>query len=620
MRVAKPGVSTAEADLSVSLSGEALAARAGESVAAALVAAGRYGCRTTRSGAARGVFCGMGVCAECAVTIDGVGGRLACLEKVRPGMSIEPDPPARRFAASAAAAGAAAAGAAGAAGPDEKAPLLEEEVRCEVLVVGAGPAGLAAAVAARRAGAGVVVVDERSGAGGQYFKQPAFAVEEEALDRQYRSGRQLIAAALASGARLVSGVRVWGQDGPGTLLGAAPDRRYVFRAEALVISSGAFERAVPFPGWTLPGVMTTGAAQTLLRSYLVAAGRRVLVSGNGPLNIQVAAELVAAGVEVVAVAELARLYHPGNARFLAQMALTGQRQLLDGSRYLATLRRAGVQVLGGHAVVEVAGDGRAQVATLAPIGPDGRALQRGKRRVEVDAVCLGFGFVPSSELARSLGCVADLDERSGALVVRRDRAGRTSVPGVLVAGDGGRIGGAEVARASGTLAGIAAAEVARRRAGRRTPGRPGSRERLTLAAGRRRAELQLRRDEAFQGALWGLFAAPRLVEQLAEAGTIVCRCEEVTLSELERAAEPWLAAAGPLKRATRAGMGKCQGRYCSPVVTALAARRAGVAAGRLSGFMPQAPFLPVPVGAIAEAAPAPMQTTSPVEGRTFPER
>jgi NADPH-dependent 2,4-dienoyl-CoA reductase/sulfur reductase-like enzyme len=577
VRVTKPGITDAPEDATITFGGRPVPARTGESVAAALTAAGHYALRRTRRTGERGIFCGMGSCSDCAVQIDGDAGRLACMEKVVPGLEIEPNPAARRIDASS---------------PVTAPPgPLEELLETDVLVVGAGPAGLRAALAAARAGARTTVVDERSEAGGQYFKQPAgrlaLAVDEPALDPQYRAGRRLLDDVRESSVPLLPGTRVWGSSSPGELYAASGERRYVLRCQALVLATGAFERGLPFPGWTLPGVMTTGAAQTLLRSYLVAAGARVLVGGNGPLNFQVAAELAAAGVKVVALVEAASLFRPANVLYLARMGAAAPHYSAEGLSYLGALARGRVPILSRSAVVEVVGTGRAEVATVARLDATGRPVRSGLRDFEVDAVCLGLGFVPSSELARSLGCEHRLDERTGALVVARDRYGRTSVDGVWVVGDGGGIGGAQVAQAMGTLAGIDAA----RSVGRASNG--------ALVEERHLAEKELERSLRFQRSLWRLYASPPLLDQFATESTVICRCEEVTRAQLESAAEPWLAAAGSLKRATRAGMGKCQGRYCSAVLVAIAARRSSQPVGPYSGFIPQAPVTPVRASAIA---------------------
>ncbi len=580
MRVSKPGVLARPPDTTIVFEGEELPARTGESVAAALVAAGRLAWRETRTGSERGLWCGMGVCGECALTLDGVAGRLACLEAVRPGLEAQRNPALRTLSP------------APRSRPPAAAPPAEEVVECDLLVLGGGPAGLAAALAARACGLEVVVVDERRAPGGQYFKQPAFEVDEPELDAQYRAGRALVAEVRSSGARLLNGVRVWGHDGPHLLYGAGlpgsgDGRRFVLSGRALVLATGAYERGLPFPGWTLPGVMTTGAAQTLLRSYLVAAGQRVLVAGNGPLNLQVAAELAQAGAQVVAVAEAARIERPAGLGALARMAAAEPSLARRGAGYLAVLQRARVPVLSGTVIVAAEGRGRVAAATVARLDGEGRPRRGGRRSFAVDAVCVGYGFVPANELARSLGCELGLDPLSGVPVVRRDPAGRTSLDRVWVVGDGASIGGAEVARAGGTLAGLDAAAALGA-----PPGRSSERQRRT-------AQRRLARSTRFQDALWELYRSPRLLDQLATADTIVCRCEDVTEGEIAAACKPWIAAAGPLKRATRAGMGKCQGRYCSPIVVEAAARCAGTEPGPRSGFLPQAPALPVRVDQVA---------------------
>jgi NADPH-dependent 2,4-dienoyl-CoA reductase/sulfur reductase-like enzyme len=564
MRVTKPGITSATQETSITFEGHDVAARRGESVAAALVNAGYLGLRVTNSGAERGVFCGMGVCSDCAVTIDGQPGRLACMTKVESGMRVQKNPPLRPVDV------------------ESRGLVNEEVIDCEILVIGAGPAGLHAALSAARRGAQVVVVDERAALGGQYFKQPGghFEVDDEKIDHQYREGRQLIHALENAGVQFRLGTRVWGATPGAQVYATSVDRRLVLRARSLILASGAYERGVPFPGWTLPGVMTTGAAQTLLRSYLIAAGSRILVSGNGPLNLQVAAELTRAHVDVVAVAETASLWRPSNAGHLARMMAAAPAYGREGLAYVADLFRAKVPILARSAIVEARGEGRVEVAVVAKLDQTGHAIAGTEKTFDVDSVSLGFGFIASSELARSLGCAHHVDDASGSVVVDRDRSGRTSVEGVWVIGDGASVMGAQVAQSVGKLAGADAARFVTA-----SEGAADSRETA-------RAVRILTRQERFQRSLWRQFSGPRLVDQLATPSTIICRCEEVTLAEIDASLQSWLGSAGSLKRVTRAGMGKCQGRYCSPILTELAARATGVAIDGLSGFIPQAPFLP----------------------------
>ena len=545
----------------ISFEGRAVAAFEGETVAAALTAAGIRRLRTDDRGAPRGIFCAMGVCFDCLVRVDGRPNQRACMTKVAPGMRIEPE---RGVAAP-------SVGAAAALAPGSDPVVVDATDR--VLVIGAGPGGLAAAESAAGAGAKVTVLDDRPEPGGQFYKQlapshdfagPGFA------DRQYADGRALVERIRTAGVEILSGATVWSAlahpDGDGYEIGVVRDARALrFHARQVVIATGASENAHPVPGWTLPGVMTTGAAQTLVRAYRVAPGARVLLAGNGPLNLQVACELVRGGVEVVAVAEAAPRPGPSLAGAALRALVHAPDLVRDGLRYLRELARHGVTPLFGHALVRIEGARAAERALLARIDRTGRPVPGSERAWEVDTVCLGYGFSPSNELTRLLGCRHDHRTRPFAgLAARRDENGAASRPGVLVAGDCGGIGGARVALAQGTLAGLEAA---------RRLGHLGAEEARRRGIGARRT---LARGLAFQSALWRLFAAPPL-HRLATADTVLCRCEGVTAGAIRGLAEAGGDDAGVLKRATRAGMGRCQGRYCGPAVARACAEAAVVA-------------------------------------------
>ena len=577
----------------ISFEGRAVAAFEGETVAAALTAAGIRTLRTDDRGEPRGVFCAMGVCFDCLVRIDGRPNQRACMTKVAPGMRVEPE------------AGVAAPSGGGAAAPAPRSDPVVVDATDRVLVIGAGPGGLAAAEAAAGAGAKVTVIDERPEPGGQFYKQLApshgFA-GPGAADRQYADGRALVERVRGAGVEILSAATVWNAladpSGDGFEIGVVRDARALrFHTRQVVIATGARENAHPVPGWTLPGVMTTGAAQTLVRAYRVAPGARVLVAGNGPLNLQVACELVRGGVEVVAVAEAAP--RPGPSRVGAALrALVHAPGLVrDGLRYLRELARRGVTPLFGHALVRIEGTRAAERAILARIDRTGRPVPGSERSWEVDTVCLGYGFSPSNELTRLLGCRHDYRTHPFAgLAARRDENGAASRPGVLVAGDCGGIGGARVALAQGRLAGLEAA----RRLGHRD-----AEEARRRGIGARRA---LARDLAFQSALWRLFAAPPL-HCLTTADTALCRCEGVTAGTIRGFAEDGDGDAGVLKRTTRAGMGRCQGRYCGPAVARACAEAAGVGIGAGAVpderhlFTPRFPVKPVPAVVLAREAP-----------------
>jgi NADPH-dependent 2,4-dienoyl-CoA reductase/sulfur reductase-like enzyme len=571
-RIAGHGTAAAAPPARFTFDGAPFEGLRGETIAAALSAAGIRGFRHTRAGAMRGLFCGMGVCQDCLVTVDGVPNLRACMTELRDGATIRsqealpaldrPGPPA------------------------DAAP--REPQRCDVLVVGGGPAGLAAAIAAREAGADVVLLDERASLGGQYFKPLSKAQRfagRGAEDAQFRAGAALVAAVRESGARIVTGAAVWGAFAPDEIAVEIAGRTRIFAPKRLVLATGAYERAVPFPGWTLPGVMTTGAGQTLVRSWRVAPGRRVVVAGNGPLNLQLANELLRAGVAVVALAEAAPAPGPRQAAALLEMALTAPDLVARGAADLLRLARAGVPVLHRHVVLRAEGEGGVARVVLARLSADGRPEPGSERAFEADALCVGYGFHPSNELARALGCEQRWDAARRMLVTLRDEDCRTSVPEVFVAGDGGGLGGARVALAQGTLAGFAAAADC----GFAPDARAVEEAREALS-----------RHLRFQAALWSLYRAPDLSWQLAEDDTPICRCEEVPKRAVAAAAEAE-GDAGAAKRATRCGMGRCQGRYCGPILAGAAAAAAGLPLDEEFFLAPRPPAKPVALSAIARA-------------------
>ncbi|HJO68662.1 MAG TPA: 2Fe-2S iron-sulfur cluster-binding protein, partial [Rhodospirillales bacterium] len=355
MRVTTRGIAAHPEGEAFDFEGRSVRAARGESLGAALLAAGERVCRTTPSGEPRGLFCGIGVCQDCLVTVDGAPNQRACMSAAVGGAAVERQQP---FA-------------------EQRAPredVVEHDESMDVLVIGGGPAGLAAASIAAEAGLDVMLVDERGKLGGQYYKQPAEAsgVSGALLDRQFRRGREMIRRAEQSGARVLRGVTIWAAHAPTEVMALGNGANYVLRPRRLIIATGAYDRAVPMPGWTLPGFMTTGAAQALLRAYQVAPGERVAISGNGPLNVQLAAELTRAGVTVAALAELAPAPGVRSARQLAAMLWNAPDLLGEGVGYLHTLRRAGVSTLYGHSVIAASGNEGVAQATVARIDGSGR--------------------------------------------------------------------------------------------------------------------------------------------------------------------------------------------------------------------------------------------------------
>jgi glycine/D-amino acid oxidase-like deaminating enzyme len=519
----------------------------GETIAAALSAAGITTFRHTPSGAPRGLFCGMGACFDCVVTVDGRIGRRACLTQAADGIDVRSGFPAVLT-------------------PD--ATPAAEDRDCDVLVVGGGVAGLSAGIAAAEAGAAVVVLDERHTQGGQFAKALAPSHADAAPDAQFRFGTALRTRAERAGVRLEADAMVWGAFASDEIAALVRGRSVIYHPRRLILATGAHEAPVPIPGWTLPGVMTTGGLQTLVRTQRVSPGSRVLIAGNGPLNLQLACELRAAGVTHVVVLEAAPRPGARAWRDLVRMAWAAPDLLRDGVVMLRTLRRAGVKVLWGTVLDRLEGDDRVTAAVS------------GGQRLTVDLVALNMGFQPESGLARALGVPHRFVARgAGHLAAETDAEGRTAITGVFAVGDGAALGGARIAAARGRLAGLATA---------REIGFPAPEDRMTRRA--------LARAETFQDALWRVFHAPPPV--IADE-TIVCRCEEVTAARLSGEITSGVTSLPALKKATRAGMGRCQGRFCAATIA-----RMCPADAEPDGFAaPRAPLRPVPAAPLMREAP-----------------
>ncbi|WP_431300233.1 2Fe-2S iron-sulfur cluster-binding protein [Tabrizicola sp. BL-A-41-H6] len=549
---------TAEA-IRFSFDGRSLTARPGQSVAAALTEAGQRVFRQTAKGASRGMFCGMGVCQDCLVTVDGAPNQRACVTLATEGATVLTQVALARLAVV----------------PATPAKPAARQIAPDVLVIGGGAGGLNAAIAAAEAGASVVLVDERKVPGGQYFKQPSGGAPM--LDAQQTEGAALISQARASGAEVLGGVEIWGAfDGP-LFLAEHQGGALIARPRSVIVATGAYERPHMVPGWTLPGVMTTGAAQTLWRSYRTLPGKRVAVCGSGPLNLQVALELAEGGATVALVAEAAPALttRPGAALALV---VADPKLALKGARFLAALRRRGVPVQNRLELVKVDPEGDALRATF-------RDERGHESEVVVDALCMNDGFEPQNEALRLLGARMQLDPVFGHLRCTRSSVLETTVPGVFAVGDCAGMGGAPAAAVEGQIAGRAAAALA----GHRPIGDIGG------------LHSELARHRRFQSRLWSLHRpAPRTLANTPD-DTILCRCEEITLGEVRAGLKDGPDHVGTLKRLTRVGMGRCQGRYCGAAAARLVAETTGQPINDHSHFAPRVPIKPVSIATILAA-------------------
>lgn len=433
----------------------------------------------------------------------------------------------------------------------------------EVLVIGAGPAGLGAAIAAARQGAATLVVDGMPRPGGAYWMQPPAGIGGGA---QAEQGAARIAEARAAGVRFIQGAEVVACRWPGEIT-VLHDRRLVsLRARALVVATGAMDRAVAFPGWDMPAVFTASAAQRLLKLSGTLPGRRLVVAGTGPFMLLVAAQLGAAGAELVAVLDAA-------ARPSRLLRLLGHPERLgEAWRIARPLLRAGT-LRHGWMVARAQGELRVEAVEIV----------RGDRRERldrIDALITGWGLQPRTELTRLLGCAHHHDAALGGWVCSADpRTGATSVEGVFAAGEVRGVRGAEVAWLEGLEVGSAAA--------------------AAIGKGGFRAAGGLDRARAFAMTVARLWPLPDAANRLADAATLLCRCEAVAAAEVDAAIADGARTVAAVKRWTRCGMGPCQGRVCAPLIADRLRVVAGVPAAAAGLNAPRAPLVPVPLGALA---------------------
>jgi NADPH-dependent 2,4-dienoyl-CoA reductase/sulfur reductase-like enzyme len=453
----------------------------------------------------------------------------------------------------------------------------------DLAIIGAGPAGMAAAALGAELGLDVLLVDEQDTPGGQIYRGiervPESSPNTSPLGADYLAGRKLVAGLRRSTARYRPGTIVWhidpGASPGGTLSLVADDQSEAVAARHILLATGAIERPVPIPGWTLPGVMTVGAAQILLKTAdLVPEGRAVL-AGQGPLLYLVALQLARAGAPPTAVLETAphANYHAAAARYVGEL-WAGRRELGIGLAQMLGLARAGIAVRRGVRALRVLGRHRVE----------GVAWEGGN--IAADHLFLHEGVIPNTQISLGLQLAHRWDE--GQLCWRPvvDDWGRSSLAGIAVAGDGAGISGAVAAALSGRLAALDAAAAL---------GRIDEAERDRRAAPTRAG---LARERAIRPFLEALYRPADSVLSPADE-VIACRCEEVTAGQIRRAVR--LGASGPnqVKAFLRCGMGPCQGRVCGPIVSAVIAGERGVPIGEIGTYRPRAPYMPLTLGALA---------------------
>lgn len=457
---------------------------------------------------------------------------------------------------------------------------------CDLAIVGAGPAGMAAAITAAQAGLAVVVLDEQPEPGGQIYR----GIERLAANRprhlqwlgaDYGAGLDLAQAFRKTAIDYTDSAQVW-QVEPAATGCRVFYRRHgavgILAAKKVLIAPGAMERPMPLPGWTLPGVLTCGAAQTVLKAHGIAPKGRFVLAGSGPLLLLLAAQLLRAGIKPVAILETPlnrRAALPHLPAFVTSPGYLGK-----GLALLREIKAAGVAFHKGVTRLAIKGDTQVREVEFSC---------QGKTQTEsVDHVFLHQGVVPNGNLAWSLNLAHQWDEAQRCFRPTLDAWGRSSAASLLVAGDAGGIVGAAGAQAMGQIAACAAAA---------DLGKLNADECQRRTSGARAALAQQRAARPFLDALYRphqQWIAP------PDDDTVVCRCEEVRAGEIRRlVTQQQCPGPNQMKAFARCGMGPCQGRLCGLTAVEIIAECRGLPVSEIGYYRIRAPVKPVTVGDLA---------------------
>ncbi len=455
-----------------------------------------------------------------------------------------------------------------------------ECTQVDVAVIGAGPSGTAAAIHAAEAGVDVALIDEHPQAGGAIWRGLANASgsRRQTLLRDYPDGGAMLDRLGAAKLRRIHAATVWEVTRDRVIFYSQAGVARQLAARRIILANGALERPMPFPGWTMPGVLTAGAAQIMLKTSGITPPGPVVMAGSGPLVLLVAAQLLEAGQPPEAIIDTTPRDNWKSALRHLPVQSSARQILAKGLKLKRDLRRAGIPVYRGATDLEALGDG-----TVSGVRFRHRAHMT---TLNCSTLLVHCGVVPNTQISRAIGLDHVWDETGQFWRPHVDDMQRSSVAGILIAGDGGGIAGAEAAVHSGRIAAMAAldglADVAE-----------------TAFDHARKA---LARHMAIRPFL-DTFYAPAAEFQRPGNDTIVCRCEEVTAGQIRQLVRQGCHDPNAVKSLGRAGMGPCQGRYCGQTVSHLVAEVRNEPVSDVGYFRLRPPIKPVTLGELASLTP-----------------
>lgn len=448
---------------------------------------------------------------------------------------------------------------------------------CDLVVIGSGPAGIATATTAASYDLKVTLLDEQSAAGGQIYRALEACSDDmaEVLGEDYIYGKKLLDQLTHSNVIRINNATVWAIDNAGCITYSRQQTAHQIHAKHIVIATGALERSTPLPGWTLPGVMTVGAAQILLKNNQISIKNAVL-AGTGPLLYTVANQLIKARCKPKAIIDTISTSH--YLRAAAAFPAASLSTISKGLSYLRNIKKAGIPFYKGITDLSITGTSCVEAIQF---------HHKGKiNTLETDNVLLHQGVVPNTQLSRSLRLDHTWNTAQHCFQPDVDQWGATSAPNVSIAGDGSGIGGALVAEMQGNVTALnvlATLDII------------SNSKRDSLAAPINR---QLKSHARLRKFLDILYEPPAQV-LLPDDGTMVCRCEEVTAGDIRSYAKIGCSGPNQTKAFGRCGMGPCQGRYCGLTVTQILARENGLSHDEVGAYRIRSPIKPVTLAELA---------------------
>lgn len=455
----------------------------------------------------------------------------------------------------------------------------------DLVVLGSGPAGMAAASTAAGYGIKPLVLDEQPSPGGQIYR----AIESTPINNRgvlgpdYWAGEFLARDLRRPNIDYRPGTTVWQLTRQREIGLLHQERASMIKARRIILATGAMERPFPFPGWTLPGVMTAGSAQILLKTSGVVPDAPVVMAGSGPLLFLLAVQYLRAGVSIAAILDTTPSGRYRRALRYLPVAMRNVQTLTKGLGLLRELRRAGVRHIKHVSALRADGESRLQRVRWQTAGKEAW------ESLETPTLLLHQGVVPNTQITRALHCEHDWNEKQLAWQPQLDEWLTTDAEGIAVAGDGGGIVGAQAAVLQGQLTGLGAAVALGK---------------VSVKDGRRKAA-KIRRNMARETSIrpfLDIMYQPALQWRLPSDDTLVCRCEEVSAGDIRRIARMGCRGPNQTKSFSRCGMGPCQGRMCGLTVSELLADENQQSVEETGYYRLRPPFKPIALGHLAKAA------------------